>query len=1000
MAKKKSKRDQQHAEPKAAPPAADDHGDETDLQQHATGDERFQPCATLVGVGASAGGLQALSELLIHLAPNAGLTLVVVQHLAPKHPSALSELLSAKTPLPVIEAAEGMTLEPNHVYVIPPDRQMAVQQGKLHLTPRPSDGRQHLPINYFFRSLADDCGNKAIGVILSGTASDGAEGLREIKSVGGIAIAQDPETAAYDGMPQAAIATGVVDLVLSPQAIAAELLRLARHPYVSRRLPRRPGEEFAVNDDQMGRMFLMLRTSSGVDFSQYKQPTIKRRLQRRMALHKFSTAEQYLRYLQQNAGEVKLLYQDMLINVTRFFREPDSFEALRKVAFAKILENRGTEGPIRVWVPGCSTGEEPYSLAITLLEYLGDQASSVPIQVFATDVSEAAIQTARTGTYPASIADDVSPARLLRFFSKVDGNYRISKAVRDMCVFARQDVTRDPPFSRLDLIACRNVLIYLGPSLQKRLMSVFHYALRAQGFLMLGSAESVGPLADLYKVVDKRHRIYSKKITMPQFEMDFRPAAGGPSLARLPRKGTHEPPSVAHVQAEANQVLLSRFAPAGVIVNAELQIVQFRGQTGAWLEPAPGEASLNVLKMAREGLLYGLRTALHEARESQTTVRKVGLKVKADGGQRDVNLEVIPLAIDEEPRHYLVLFEDPGAGSPAAAAPAQPPEIQQPDEQKVSRLQQELAASREYLQSIIQELEAANEELQSANEEILSSNEELQSTNEELDTAKEELQSTNEELNTVNDELHGRNEELSLVNSDLVNLLHNVQIAIVIVAMDLRIRRFTPMAEKVLNLIPSDVGRPISHIKPNIDYSDLERMISDVIERTEPQARDVRDLQGHWYSLRIRPYKNMENRIDGAVLALFDIDAAKRYTTDINDLRLFAEGVVDVVREPLVVLDGERRVRMANRAFCTLCGVAQADVMGKALIEIADGQWNDPAIRDLLAKLSERDEPIEGFATELRAGGGRRPLLLNGRRIAGEHPGSVRYLLAVHPTEG
>jgi two-component system CheB/CheR fusion protein len=658
----------------------------------------------------------------------------------------------------------------------------------------------------------------------------------------------------------------------------------------------------------------MLRAATGVDFTHYKLPTIRRRLHRRMVLHKVTRLEDYIRYLQENPDEVRNLYQDLLIHVTRFFRESDTFDALASRVFPEMLAHQERGRPVRIWIPGCSTGEEAYSVAIALLEFLADDAVATPIQIFATDLSEKAINQARTGVYPETIAADVSPERLRRYFVEADGSYRVNKVVRDLCIFARQDLTRDPPFSRLDLIMCRNVLIYLGPVLQRRLMTVFHYALKPTGFLMLGSAETVGPFADLFEVADKKHRLYTRKQTAVRPEVAFRPHGYGPASAaygptgagtgRADAPAAPAPPRTdtpgaaiagAGVLGEVNRILLSRYVPPGVVVDSDYQVLQFRGQTGTFLEPAPGEASLNLLKMAREGLLYALRTALHEARARDAAVRRTGLRVRQQDRYRDVNLEVVPLTAAGEPKHFLVLFEDatprdPDAGergraeSAAAAPPGgrkgaaakKPPPRRKPTPRVVERLEAELAASREYMQTMIQDLEAANEELQSANEEILSSNEELQSTNEELDTAKEELQSTNEELNTLNEELQGRNEELSRVNSDLLNLLGNVNIAIVMVAGDLRVRRFTPMAEKLLNLIPSDVGRPISDIKPNVDCPDLEGLITEAMESVSVRECDVRDRHGRRYFMRVRPYRNVDNKIDGAVLALIDLDSPRR----------------------------------------------------------------------------------------------------------------------------
>ncbi|HJU42581.1 MAG TPA: CheR family methyltransferase, partial [Vicinamibacterales bacterium] len=753
------------------------------------------PPLTIVGVGASAGGLEAFTELLGAMPGEPGVALVLVQHLAPDHDSALPILLASRTSIPVVQATDGVRIEPNRVYVIPPNVQMAVKDGTLALSPRPTDRTQYTPIDTFFASLAGQQHSRAIAVVLSGTASDGAIGLREVKASGGITFAQEPGSARYDSMPRASIGTGMVDLILKPAEIAAKIVEIASHPYA--RAPRVSREELMIGEDQLARIFNLVQPVSGVDFRHYKLGTIRRRLLRRMALHRITDVDGYVALLRSNPEEVRGLFQDLLIHVTRFFREPEPFEALASTVLPRLIEGRDNDHPIRVWVCGCATGEEAYSMAITLVEFLQDHHSDVRAQIFATDVSETAIEHARAGVYSASIAADVGRERLRRFFVRSDGNYRVSKSIRDLCVFARQDLTKDPPFSRLDLVMCRNVLIYMDTVLQRKLIGLFHYALNPDGYLVLGQAETVGAQASLFSLVDKKARIHRKKTAS-----SLRPAMAFPLKSAAPpaeRKRADDPGlAVQGLQGEVARVILDRYAPAGVVVDADLQIVQFRGHTGTFLEPAPGDASLSLLKMAREGLLYGLRTTLQLARKKKEPVRKDGLQVRSDGGWMPVSIEVVPLTALGRP-YFLILFD---ARSPQRAAqPATKPtgqhQTRKGNDTRVEVMQRELAASREYLQSIIQELEAANEELQSANEEILSSNEELQSTNEELDTAKEELQSTNEELNTVNDELHGRNDELSRVNSDLMNFVASMPMAVVILSSDLRIRRFTPMAEKM-----------------------------------------------------------------------------------------------------------------------------------------------------------------------------------------------------------
>ena len=899
------------------------------------------PPPIVAGIGASAGGLEAFSTVLRRLPADANLAVVFVQHLAPHHDSALVTLLSAQSAMPVVQAEEGMRVEANHVYVIPPNRHLVISGHELHVGPRPEDRSQFNPIDAFLFSLARSAGRRAVGVVLSGTASDGAIGIRDIKAAGGLTIAQTPQTAKYDGMPRAAIATGMVDLVLPPEQIATQLAEFATRAVSA---PAETGEissEATLTDEQLQELFALLRPVSGIDFRHYKPPTIKRRLFRRMALQRLTDVNDYLRMLRKDVGEVRSLSHDLLIHVTRFFREPESFEAIARDVFPAILEGRVQDRPIRVWVSGCATGEEAYSLAIVLVEFLQKRNSDARVQIFATDVSDAAIEHARAGSYQAGIEADVSPDRLRRFFTKQDGPYRVTKMIRDLCVFARQDLTRDPPFSRLDLILCRNVLIYMDLMLQKKLLSIFHYALNPTGFLVLGPAETVGAQGTLFSLADKKHHIHRKRSTGHAQAMTFPVDYSAAAVATSKTLRTEVSMEKA-LQTEVTRIINDRFAPPGVIVDAEMQIVQFRGQTGAFLEPAPGEASLNLLKMAKEGLLYGLRSAFSAARKSSAPVRRHDLQVRDGEAWTRVDLEIIPLAATGR-MHYLVLFEQHATGrgsaasARAAAAAPSPSSARRQSKSQMHFLERELAASREYLQSLIQELEAANEELQSANEEILSSNEELQSTNEELDTAKEELQSTNEELNTVNEELHGRNDELSRVNSDLMNLLGSVQIAIVIVGADMRIRRFTPMAEKVLNLIPTDVDRSIGHINPNIEGANLERMIAECIDSISPVEREVQDRQGRWYALRIRPYRSAENKIDGAVLALFDIDAPKRSEAWVRSALDLAEALLQNASEPAALLDSELRLRSANPRFLELFGVPVDGFRGQALTEIARG---------------------------------------------------------------
>jgi two-component system CheB/CheR fusion protein len=827
-----------------------------------------QPDFTIVGVGASAGGFEAFVELLEGFGPAPHVAIIFVQHLAPHHTSSLAVLLASHTPLPVVEASEGLRVEADKVYVVPPNVQMELVDGHLHLGRRPEDRSQYSPIDFFFRSLARSLRGHAIGVVLSGTASDGALGLREIKVMEGITFAQDPATAKYDGMPRAAIATQMVDVVGAPAEIATKITQLSKHPYLS---PPPVSDPTTITSNQLQRVFRLLLPACGVNFSEYKTATIFRRLSRRMAVVRMLDVENYITYLEQTPQEAVNLHNDLLIHVTRFFREPESFQAIATDVLTQLDAASGAK--MRMWVAGCATGEEVYSLAMVAHETLPQVVEQGRVQIFGTDVSEAAVAFARHGLYAASIAGDVSPERLRRFFVQEDGGYRVTKALRDMCVFAKQDLTRDPPFSNIDLICCRNVLIYMDTGLQRRLLSMFHYALKPTGALVLGHAESIGYHSDLFALMNKKNKIYRKKPGVaPTPRMDvFRPSPKSDQPAPPAPVAYHDARVVVN---EATRIVLDRYAPPSVLVDQHFHVVHFNGQTGRYLEPSPGDPTFDILKLARDGLLYGLRAALQNARKTRKPAAKRGLEVRHGHTHLQVDIEVIPVVRQGTP-FYLVLFENETARG-TAKKPAKRDTKASSSRSRASRLEEELAATREYLQSTIQEIEAANEELQSANEEILSSNEELQSTNEELDTAKEELQSTNEELNTVNDELHARNEELTGVNADLLNLLASIQIAIVIVSRDLRVRRFTPAAEKKFNLIPGDVGRPFSQISTTLQSADLVSTITEVIDTVTPIERTVDDINGETYLLRIRPYKTPDNRIDGAVIALFDFDPAKQ----------------------------------------------------------------------------------------------------------------------------
>jgi two-component system CheB/CheR fusion protein len=915
------------------------------------------PQFPIVALGASAGGLEAFTAVLRSLSSDTGMGFVLIQHLDPKHESMLVDLLSKVTPMPVEQAREGVSVRPNRIYIIPPNTSMKIERNVLSLTVRPPGRGVQMPVDIFFRSLAEDLNDSAIAVVLSGTGSDGALGIEAVKGQGGITFAQD-ETAKHDGMPLAAAATGCVDFVLPPEGIARELARIAKHPYV--RSEKEAAEEHSPAHDQrqpMARIFALLRAATSVDFSLYKHTTIRRRIARRMALHKMERLNEYVALLERNATELEILYREILIKVTSFFRDPDAFVALKAKVLPEIAARITPETPIRVWVPGCATGEEAYSIAMVVLEYLNERNLGSPVQVFATDISEEALEKARAGIYVENISLDVSPERLRRFFIKNNGGYQVKKTVRDVCVFARQNLAKDPPFSKLDLISCRNVLIYLEPALHKRIIPMFHYALRPHGYLMLGGSESIGTFTDLFEIADKGVRLFTKRqiLNRPRFEFEAAGYIGGGAPIGGHNLRQRDEAPAPDLQKEADRLVLSEYGPPGVIINDEFEVVHFRGKTAPYLELAPGKASLNLLKMLREGLLLAVRNAVQKVKRDGERVRTERIPTRQPDGFRNVDLEVVQLQPSAQGRHFLVLFHE----TESAEAPSRKARRAKPVESEPEQMQQELLATRQYLQSIIEEQEATNEELQSANEEILSSNEELQSINQEVETAKEELQSTNEELTTVNEELQNTNAELSQINDDLNNLLSSVNIAIVMLSSDLRIRRFTPTAGRILNLIASDIGRPITGLSSSIYVPELGDLIAEVLDAVTPKEREVADAEGHRYSLAIRPYRTSDNRIDGAVMTLVDIESIRRGGDPTQTYREFIQKFIDTADDAMAVLDAGYQVQHANPAFRDLLRMGASDGRGFQL---------DANLRSLIQQAARGALGTSAIPVELPAG--------------------------------
>ena len=1015
----------------------------------------------IVGVGASAGGLEAFTELLKQLPIDTGMGFVLVQHLDPQHESALTQILKRATSMPVDEVSDNLPVEPNHIYVIPRNTSLTITSGKLGLHSRQRSFGLHHPIDAFFESLAQDQHERAIGVVLSGTATDGTLGLEAIKAEGGITFAQD-DSARYDSMPRSAVAAGCVDFVLSPSGIAKELARIAKHPYVAGQASEPYADDddpaFAAHDDggpgppsdgpevpptaQEARaeakrrrdleggfkdVLLLLRSHSGVDFSLYKATTIRRRIARRMVLNKQDTLTSYADFLHGNAKELDALYSDTLISVTSFFRNPEAFDVLRRKVFPKLLQRPGDE-QLRVWVLGCSTGQEAYSIAMTFLEAADKAPRGRKLQVFATDLSDTLLDKARHGLYAKTLEQDVSPERLRRFFVEEEGGYRISKALRQMVVFARHNLISDTPFSRMDLISCRNVLIYLDPGSHQKTLPVFHYALKPDGFLFLGASESIGSFTDLFEPVDKKNKIYSR-VPAPKSTRHLPVKGEGrarpPTAPRLPlsmaRGQSEEGASRGELNAlrEADRLTVQKFAPPGVLVNSELQVLQFRGETSRYLQPPTGKATFDILKMAREGLVLPLRAAINKAKKENKTVRKDGVRVVDNASAQTTSLEVIPLRNLKE-RCYLILFTDTqkvGRATSHRAKDAKGSRSLAPKGEKsrrISELEVELSETRDYLQSIQEQYEATKEELQSFNEEVQSANEELQSINEELETSKEELESANEELTTVNEEMSNRNAELNRLNSDLVNLQTSTHLAIVLLSRDLTIRRFSAEAERQLNLLAADIGRPIGAVRHNLVFQDhdvhasgrspemaksppaLESVIAEVIATVRECEWEVRDKAGRWFSLRVRPYLNLENEVDGAVMVLTDIDDLKRSEEAIAHERDYAEAIIRTARDPLVVLDADLRLETANDSFYETFKVSRAKSKGQLIYEIGNREWDIPQLRQLLEDIVPRDSSFNDFeVTHDFETIGRRSMLLNARRLSDPSGAPAKVLLGI-----
>ena len=936
----------------------------------------------IVGIGASAGGLEALEKFFGAMSSKAGMAFVIIQHLDPTHPSAMATLLKRHTDMPVTEAEEQQ-VEMDHVYVMPPTKIMTLENGRvLRLRERVGQPEFSL-IDVFFRSLAEQLKERAVGIIMSGTGRDGTLGAKAIKAELGMVIVQEPESARYDGMPRAAIATGVADYIRAPQDMPASLIEYVRQSHGVAAAKRREMIEKQASD--MQKIFSIIRLRTKRDFSGYKLSTLKRRIERRMSVNRIETLSEYARFLTDNPTETEALFKDLLINVTQFFRDPAAFEVLKKLLLERLSARKDGE-TVRAWTAGCSTGEESYSLAILLQECVEQLGKYVEVQVFGTDIDADAIATARAGIYPAAIAQDLSEDRVHRFFERTDSQLQIRKELREKLVFAVQDITNDPPFSRMDLISVRNVLIYLGAELQRRLIPVLHYALGREGILFLGTAETIGEYADFFRTLDSKWKIFGRQgssdLNVPMLPRAVWRDLSVPQLPKAldPLSGSFSEKSI-----------LQALGPS-VLVDSTYRIVYVHGETSRFLELAQGEPNMSIMDMVRPELRSEISSALIEASTQKKLIIRDGAQIKRDGSVFVTRISVQPVIGIPERQGFAVVTFSESLEVPAGRKPGDKGK----GDTRIRQLEGELQYIRENLRSTIEELETANEELRSANEEYQSTNEELQSANEELETSREELQSVNEELLTVNNEHQNKIEELSVINDDMMNLLNSSNIATIFLDNTLQIKRYTPDATRIFNLIGTDVGRPLSHLTSNLQLENLVEHAKKVLDTLIPFREVVQTRDGHWYSMRLHPYRTTQDAIAGVVLSFVDINEhiteKIAVTQRLEIANEFTLHLVSHAETPVIVLDAGLRIVMTNDAFRRQLPVAVQD--GQWIYEVQAGAWNTEEMHALLEvemprNLTVRDRRVQLDFPQL----GRRFVHIDGYLVCGgDGPVICRYL--------